>query len=234
MADNFEKVAQAVYRKWKKAGHFMGQEHPDEEQMACFLENKLNQAERSRIQEHLLGCSLCAEYLTTQIRIEKHVSQDVPPALLEKVKRMLESNSSENILEVFLKLKDKFLELVQTNGDVLLGQELIPAPILRSRQINEFKEEVSILKDMQLIRVLARMEYKNTKTFKLIITVKDKQSQKLCQDLRVILIKDGLELESYISESGSSVFDDVPAGSYTVELTQEAEIIAIIDLKVKA
>ena len=116
---------------------------------------------------------------------------------------------------------------------MLVGQELVPAPILRSRRINEFKEEVSILKDLQQIRVTAKIQNKNTKSFNLTITVRDKLSQKIHKDLRITLIKDGIELESYMIDSGSSFFENILPGEYLVEVSRLEQKIAVIDLKVK-
>ena len=236
MTNQFEHVAKIIYQEWKTANnHFTGQDHPDAESLACFLEDKLAQADRDLIQGHLLKCDICAEYLSTQLKIQPHLSLDVPTLLLEKIKKLVGQEAGENLLEIFLKLKEKALEIIQTTGDVLLGQELVPAPVLRSRKINEFKEEVSILKDLQQIRVLAKIQNKSTKSFNLTITVKDKQSQKIHKNLRVTLIKDGIELESYITNSaGSSFFENILPGDYIVEVSRQGQREAVIDLKIKA
>jgi hypothetical protein len=234
MLSYFEKITRIIYREWKGAGRLVNNEHPDEEDLACFLEDKLAQADKDLIQGHLLKCDMCAEYLSAQLKIEPHLSKDVPAPLIEKVRRLVGSAVKEGIFEIFLRLKEKAMEIIQTSGDVLVGQELIPAPVLRSRQIKEFKEEVTILKDLQGVRVLAKVESKSGKVFNLAITIKDKQDRKVSKDLRITLIKDEVELESYISDSGSSVFENILPGNYRVEVTQEAQMVAVIDLKVKA
>jgi hypothetical protein len=245
MFSNFEKIARFIYRQRKSSLKMSSQEHPDEESLACFAEGKLGSPEMELIQKHLLNCDLCAEYLSTQLKIEAHLSKEVPLALLDKVKRIISSDLGGNLFEIFIKLKGKALEIIQTSGDVLVGQELIPAPVLRSRQINEFKEEVSILKDLREIRVMAKIQNKSTKSFDLTITVKDKwprghglasngQSHKADKNLRVTLLKDKLELESYIADAGSSLFENISPGDYTVEITQEDRKVAVVDLKVKA
>jgi len=147
---------------------------------------------------------------------------------------MIDSDVKENILEIFLMLKEKTLEIIQTSGDVLLGQELIPAPVLRSRQINEFKEEVSILKDLKESRVLAKVENKGNRIFNLAVTIKDKQGRQIDKTLRMTLIKDGIELESYVSDTGSILFENILPGNYKVEVSQGARVLAVINLKVKA
>ncbi|MFH1190827.1 MAG: hypothetical protein V1670_01345 [Candidatus Omnitrophota bacterium] len=235
MLNNFEKITRIIYGERKAALSFTGQDHPGAESLACFLEDKLSLPDKELIQKHLLSCDLCAEYLSAQLKIQPHLSLDVPARLLEKVEKLVGRQIGENLLEIFIKLKEKALEIIQTTGDVLLGQELVPAPVLRSRKINEFKEEVTILKDLQRIRVIAKIQNKSTQGFNLTITVKDKQSQKINKNIRVTLIRGGVELESYIIDSaGSSFFENILPGDYVVEVSREDQKEAVIDLKVKA
>ena len=230
----FEKIVRAIYRERKAAASFTGQEHPNEESMACFLEDKLSASDKERIQKHMLSCDLCAEYLSVQLKIQPHLSLDVPVPLLEKVKNLVGQSAVENLLEIFLKLKDKALEIIQTTGDVLVGQELVPAPVLRSRKINEFKEEVNILKDLQQIRIEVKIQNKDAKSFNLTITIKDKQGQLIQKNLRITLLKEGLEIESYTTDSGSSYFENILPGNYAVEIKRDEKREAVINLKVKA
>ena len=234
MVDYFEQIAKVIYREWKAAHCFSGKEHPDEESLVCFLEGKLPLPEKSLIQRHLLGCDVCAEYLSTQLRIQPHLSLDIPEPLLVKIKKLVVQDSRENLLEIFVQLKEKALEIIQTSGDILFGQELVPAPVLRARKISEFKEEISILKDLQQIRVLAKLQNKSAKSFNLTITVTNKHSQRIDKNLRIALIKDGLELESYTNDSGSSFFENILPGNYTVEVSRQGQKEAVINLKVKA
>ncbi len=234
MLNYFEKIARIIYKERKDIIRYTGNDHPDEESLACLLEDKLSRSEKDTIQKHLLICDSCAQNLSTQLKIQPHLSMEVPVPLLEKIKALVIQQTKENLFEIFLKLKDKALEIIQTTGDVLVGQELIPAPVLRSRKISEFKEEVNILKDLAQIRVLVKIENKNTASFNLTITVKDKQTRKVKNNLRVTLLKDEIELESYIAESGNSVFENIAPGNYSVQINQEDQIIALINLEVKA
>ncbi len=235
MDNNLEKITKIIYRQWKSGQSFKGKKHPSEEDLVCFLEGKFSVQDKEAVQKHLLSCDICAEYLSIQLKIQPHLTLDVPGQLLEKVKKLLGQDPVENLLEIFLKLKDKAMEIIQTTGDVLVGQELVPAPVLRSRKIDEFKEEVSILKDLRQIRILAKIQNKDTKSFNLTITVKDKQSQKVGKNLRITLVKDGIELESYITDSaGSSFFENILPGNYSVEVSREDQKEAVIDLQVKA
>jgi len=235
MVNYLEKITKIIYREWKRGRSFKARVHPSEEDLVCFLEGKFSVQDKEAAQEHLLNCDVCAEYLSTQFKIQPHLSLDVPMQLLEKVKKLLGQETGGNLLEIFLKLKEKAMEIIQTTGDVLVGQELVPAPVLRSRKIDKFKEEVSILKDLQQIRILAKIQNKEAKSFNLTITVKDKQSQKVGKNLRITLMRDGIELESYITDSaGSSFFENVLPGNYSVEVSRGDQKEALIDLKVQA
>jgi hypothetical protein len=75
------------------------------------------------------------------------LSKDVPVYLLERVRRLVLGGM--DILEILLNLKERAWEIIQAGGDVLVGQELVPAPVLRSRQIDNFKDSLSIIKDLR-------------------------------------------------------------------------------------
>ena len=233
MGNHLEQITKIIYREHKQDRQFSGQIHPPEEDLVGLLENTLKPKERRLLQKHLLECDLCAECLAAQLKIQPHLSLELPASLLEKVKKMVQEGARENLLEVFLQLKEKALQIIHTTGDVLFGQELVPAPVLRSRNIHEFKEEISILKDLQQVRVMAKIQSKTARSFNLSITVTDKESQKAGKGLRVALIKDSIELESYVNESGSSFFEDIQPGEYLVEINRHEERVAVIDLKVK-
>jgi hypothetical protein len=48
------------------------------------------------------------------------------------------------------------------------------------------------------------------------------------------LIKEGLELESYISDSGRVVFENVLIGRYTVEISSPSKNMAAILLDIRS
>ena len=54
---------------------------------------------------------------------------DVPEHLFECAKEIFAKGSLWPPLDIALRLKDAFLEVVGISGDVLLGNELIPAPV---------------------------------------------------------------------------------------------------------
>lgn len=234
MQDKLEGLARFAYNRWKLGLPEPGHAHPDEEMISCFLEGRLDQSEVLGIKEHLISCRDCAEALAMNIKIKGLKEEDLPPGLVNAVKNMLLRQGSALILEIALRIKDKFFEIINTTGDVLVGQEFLPAPVVRSRSIKGFKDEVVILKDFKDIRVEVKVESKGANVFNLAILIKDKQTQKPIKDLRITLIKDDLELESYLSALGSVSFEHVALGKYRLDISSPKENLAsvLVDINI--
>ena len=232
MEDKFERLIKMIYKKCK-AGWGKGQAHPDEEALACFLEGRLSEDENERIRAHLVSCDSCAEAVALNLEIKPAEMKEVPLELMGRVKGLFDSQSETAPLEIALRLKEKLLEILNTTGDILVGRELVPAPVLRTRSIKNFKDEVTILKDFKDIRVEVRIENKGAGAFNLIVTAKQKLDLKIIKDLRVTLLKDDLELESYLTGSGSVTFEHVLLGRYKVEISTLENKLASVLLDIK-
>jgi len=233
MQDRLEKLIKLVYRGWKSEHTDKDKEHPDEEILVCFIEGRLTVEESEIIKEHLITCDNCAEALALNLSTGITQTKEVPEELLNRLKDLLSLQCEPSILEIVLKLKEKTLEMINSTGDVLVGLELVPAPILRSRSIKDFKDEITILKDFQDIRVEVKIENRGAGAFNLNILVRQKQTQKTIKDLRVTLIKDNLELESYLTDSGTVIFEHVLLGKYSVEISTIDKKVASILLDIK-
>jgi len=93
--------------------------------------------------------------------------------------------------------------------------------------------KVTILKDFLDTRVEVKIENKGGKEFGLFVFVRDKQTQQIIKDLRVTLLKDDLELESYLSRCDKVIFEHVLAGKYVVEISNTSGKIASILLDIR-
>ncbi len=233
MPNQLEKLIKVAYKKWKSEHLKADSAHPDEETWACFLEGRLPQEENERIKTHLISCDSCAEVFVMQVRLRPQPVKGLPKELLERVKNLVVSEDKLSVVEIAIMLKEKALEILGTTGDVLVGQEFVPAPVLRSRQIKEFKDEITILKDFKDIRVEVKIENKQAQAFDLIVFVKDKQTHRVIKDLRVTLLKDDLELESYLTTCDKVIFEHALAGKYIVEISNIENKIASILLDIR-
>jgi len=228
-----ESLLKLVYKKWKKTQAQTLDKHPDEETLVCFLENRLSKEESQKIKKHLIICPVCIEAFILQLKLKPTEEKEVPPELVDVIKNLVRQKEKLDFLEIVLQVKERILELLSTTADVLVGQELVPAPILRSRQIKEFKDQINILKDFKDIRVEAKIENKMAKAFNLTIVVKEKPSLKVIKDLRISLLKDDVELESYVAEEGKVTFENILLGKYTVEIANLENKLASILLEIK-
>ncbi|MFH1640879.1 MAG: hypothetical protein ABIA66_02820, partial [Candidatus Omnitrophota bacterium] len=90
-----------------------------------------------------------------------------------------------------------------------------------------------ILKDFQNIRVEVKIENKDERAFNLAIAVREKQTTRIIKDLRITLLKNGVELESYLTHSGSVAFENISVGEYTVEISDIEKKVASVLLDIK-
>jgi len=233
MSQDFEKLINIVFEKWKAKLPPAQGRHPDEEDFAAFVANLLPPKETARLKNHVLSCSRCSEILAASIKLRVVEEIEPPDKLLKASQGLINKEIAGRCLEIFLQVKDKLLEILNTTGDVLVGQELIPAAVLRSRKIRDFQDEITILKDFGNIRVEAKIETKESGNFNLQVIIKEKQTQETIKDLRISLIKGDVELESYLADSGKVVFEHVLLGKYTVEITSPKDKMAEISIDIK-
>lgn len=233
MRDKFEEIIGMVYKRWKASRSQPSGGHPDEETIACFLEGKLSAEENKRLKEHLLTCQSCQELVVIGGKIQDTLNQQPPQGLVDYAKNLLGEIEKGLVLEIWLRLKEMALEIIKTTGDVLVGQELVPAPLLRSRRISEFKDEVTVLKDFKDIRLEVKIENKGGGIFNVIILAQEKQPKRTIKNLRITLIRDSQELESYLADSGKVIFEHILLGKYTIEIFNLEEKVASVALDIK-
>jgi hypothetical protein len=232
MRAKLEKLIKHAYKEWS-ADQVNSQEHPDEETFACFLDGRLDPQESQQVKLHLINCDSCCENIAVQLNLKPIEDRQIPSEILEKIKGLVKHQEKCLVMEIFLKIKENAMELINTTGDVLVDMELVPAPVLRSRSIKDFKEEVTILKDFNDVRVEVKIESRKTKDFNVLIVVKKRETQGLLKDLRVTLLKDDVELESYLTDSGLVTFEHISLGKYSVEISSSDNKLAVVLLDVK-
>lgn len=233
MPKDLEQIISSVYKSWKKR-HLSAQDsHPGDEAIISFLEGKLPLQEAQEVKLHLTRCEDCAEAVALNLTSQEGPDNNIPRELVNFAKDKMGVHDVLP-LEIILKLKDRAFEVISATGEILLGQEMVPAAVLRGRNISEFKDEVIILKDFEDIRVKVKIENKSGKYFNLNIQAKSKQGKEVIRDLRVALFKEDVELESYLDDSGIVVFEHIPLGKYKVELADLEGNLASVILDMRA
>ncbi|MDD5247242.1 MAG: hypothetical protein PHS09_07615, partial [Candidatus Omnitrophica bacterium] len=131
MREGFNHLVKAVYHKWKLDQGLVREKHPNEEELACFGLGVLADDLALKIKTHLLFCPECMEAFLFYLSLRKTEEREVPAHLLELLNAVGKPGQKSYVLEIIIQVREKLLELVNTTGDVLVGLELIPAPVLR-------------------------------------------------------------------------------------------------------
>ncbi len=228
MENDFEGILKRLLRE--KPAAQPGPDHPGEEELAGLRGNTLAAAEKEAVIAHLLACARCAERFALALESES-LAAPVPRDLLRKALRTLKPQDSLGILEIVLEIKGRMMELVRSSGDVVFGQELIPAPVLRARRLSDFTDEVVILRDFERVRVEVKVENKGGRFCAMAVQVSDKRSGSLLKDVRVSLLREETELESYAGQAGRVVFEHVDFGTYRLVVTALGEAVAAVRIE---
>jgi len=146
MQTKMESLVKKVYKEWKAQQKTEAQ-HPDEQALACFLQGSLPSRQRERLKAHVISCERCAHILVTSLEVADDELRSVPVGLVTWAKAVIAAQQQESLVEICLRFKDKAWEIIKVNGDILMGGELLPQPVLRSRDIKELKDEVVVVKD---------------------------------------------------------------------------------------
>ena len=205
---------------------------PKEEDLACFCEGRLSRRESRKIQEHLISCPRCAEAAAIFSK-DFGDEKDAPEVLITKAKGLIKDALPPEIFEVIIALKEEALEVLKTGGDIIIDNEIIPLPVLRSRQISKFPQEIKLIKEFQDSRVTLEIMRKENKRLRISLRLEDKTFRRPLRGLRIALFKKSKELESYEATTGQAVFDSVLAGEYGIRIFCENEVIGDIRLEIK-
>ena len=227
-----EEVIKMIERLYRKNHNQANLPCPDEEALVCFAEGRFSKEESRKMQEHVVSCQRCAEVVSLFCR-KTEERREVPEFLLEKAKGLVEEKNLLHIFRVVLALKEKALQILETSGDVVLENEIIPLPVLRSRQISEFPEEIKLIKEFKDIKITLHIQKKNKDDIRINLNLADKASLQPLGDLRLALLKGNQELESYTAVSGNVVFDKISFGRYAIEILRKDNKLGIINLEIQ-
>jgi len=228
-----EKIIKQIYGKYKTDKLEEPLKHIEEEGLVCFAQGKLSKQESLQIKEHLINCKTCADKVSIFLNLNDSAIINAQEKVIEGLEGLVLA-AKKNVLEIFIKAKNDLLELISTNGNILIGQELVSEPLLRSRKINDLKNEIEVLEDFDNSRVQVKISNKGSQNFNLNIVTSKRNEPGFEKNLRFTLLKDGIEIESYVSDSGEAFFDQLLTGKYEIQLSNSKTKLASIILDLSA
>jgi Putative zinc-finger len=198
---------------------------PPDEVLADYLENRLLEKERSRVEEHLSVCSRCLEGLVVAkglVGVDKGTEPDlVPPAVTEAAVRLVQTEASS----CSPPLPDRIRETAKNLVDGV--SSLLPLDTWRSWGLQPIRgpKRISVKDFVRLRRAFqdvdAEIEIERTGEHKAQIRVRVLEADKLKHPVRVTLKQGDREVASSLAEHGSVLFEDTPFGHYSLALTSD-------------
>jgi len=216
--EKIERIIKMAYGFFKQRNYQDGLICPNEEELALFLEAKLSPDESKKIKEHILKCKKCSEVVSL-FELKQEL---LPPSyLMEKAKSLVEDKNDIPLwLEAVIMLKENAFSVIKSSADILLGNEILPLPILRTRKIEEIHQPVSLIKDIKNIRIRIEISRLEMMKIKMVIFIQDKTTLQPLTGMRLSLFKEGVELESHFLKEGKVIFDELKPASYEIEVSQ--------------
>lgn len=208
---------------------------PNEEMVACYIDGLLSSKEKDTLDQHLLSCPSCKEIFSIQGEVAKIQKEEgvgfVPDYVTKEAQQLVHEKYGVKILKLVASFSDKVFEAIQTTGEVISGHQLQPNFALRDSSGTKQIKTFSVRKIFNNIRVDLEITRESGDSNTIIVRVMDNQTEIPNNDLRVTLIQSEIELESYITQNGKAIFENVKSGQYIFEISQVDSIVGAITVE---
>ncbi len=230
MREKGEEIIAMAYKNWKKnIAKIQKTACPDEETLSAFKDGLLKGKGKDKILWHLLQCESCAENVVLDAAIQQ-TEKEVPAHLVQAAKDLVFARDRGDFAEIILGVREKFLQIIRTTMD----KYVIPEPaLMRSHSVQKRGDEVSLIKYFQNKKVALRITKTDQDKVRVDVTVTEKKKEKPSLNIRVSLLKDNQEIESYITKQGKAAFSHLSCGRYYLEISAPHRKIGRIFLELK-
>ena len=242
---NIDEIIKEVYRTIKnnqteeKMGNCLS-----EEDIVCFLDDVLDEDDKNRILSHIVSCKECAVSLKHHYRISKEVNSEelleVPQGVLVEAKELVKFPEKRNVFDIVLEIGEGIIEVINTTGEII-RQGLTPDPgvtlsliPLRSADRRKEQKEVKVSKELNGYVVDVEIEKQKAETANIVVRLANKESKKGASGIRVSLVRDEREVESFLTDHGKVKFEEVNVNNYQVQLLKEDKMIGVVNISISA
>ena len=158
----------------------------------------------------------------------------VPDYLVESAKDLLAERRGVKFLDIAVTVVGEFVQGLKTTGDILsgVGQDLQYAGAMRSDK-DEKVSRIAVRKVIEDVCVEVDISRASGELSNVVLKVTDNVRKTPRIDLRVTLIRDDIELESYVTEGGTRSFENVHPGKYVLQISDMKRILGIVSLEIK-
>ncbi len=191
---------------------------PDEETLIDFLENRLTDRQRARIENHLTDCSDCRDQVGTWVELVQgdllSTAAPVPPAVTRKAVNAVAQLVPESIPR---RLLDRTRRWV-TQGMAVIEQWTISgaAQPVALRGENATVSEHIVRRRKTFDGLDLSIEIEKCGDNQALIRVVGAEERPLAASIRVVLCKAQREVASMLLDDPPVVFEEIPFGSYAL------------------
>lgn len=191
---------------------------PDEETLIDFLEDRLSDRQRARIESHLAGCFECRDQVATWIALDRgdalSDAEPVPHAVTRKAIDAVAGLATESLTtKLFERTRRLVAQGKAATEQLVIGQGPQPVPV-RGDQAGVPDQVIQLRKtfgDLDL-----RIEIEKEGANQALIRVVHKEAQPRVGPIRVVLCKAQREVASMLLDDTPVVFEEIPFGIYAL------------------
>ena len=199
---------------------------PDEEQLLDYIEGRLPEEDRLKMEEHLSDCHTCLDALvvtTSMVRDEGRIELDpVPAEVTESAVQLVTSQCTKSCGVLMEKVERSIKNTFSKISDSLqLGPWAgwQPVPIRGSKKVTS---DDLVCLSVPFKDINTEIEIEKTGSNKAQIRVKLHEASKHKEGIRVTLKAGEREIASCLSDDGGCVlFEDIPFGHYSISLAKD-------------
>jgi hypothetical protein len=210
---------------------------PDEETLACYLDNLLSGTEKENVEEHFIECDKCLQLVIFLHKLKNEIKEEglikTPQEVIKKAKDLVLERPLKDLVEVVLSFGKDTINVLKDTGAMFTPLEKIPVKVRNSQNEKE-KGLVYLRKTFNNLQVEIKIERLNENNFFDIeaLTLDSKKGVPI-DDVRLNLIFNKREITSYLTANGSASFKNLCFGKYALVIIREKNVIGKIKLQLE-
>ncbi|OGW79638.1 MAG: hypothetical protein A3G33_07555 [Omnitrophica bacterium RIFCSPLOWO2_12_FULL_44_17] len=233
---DIEKLLKTIYKQSRKDSKPQGACLTDQD-IACFLDDRLSRKQRKLICAHVVSCATCADQFKDHLLIAEDVNSspllEVPQELEDMAKALVSSKVKPNILDIILNFTQDAIQLVKTTGDVL--KTAVPIPVLRTNgKAEAMPNQIKIAKAFKNLALEVQVEKRRHDLADISVSISEEGKRKKPAGFRISLFRGEREICSKLADKGKIKFEEVKIGQYKIVISKEGIVSSIVYVTVNS
>jgi hypothetical protein len=236
--DELDKKIKSLWSKVRSNPVNKCEECPEVQTLLYFIDGILKEADRERVEKHLLECSHCTDLVILNNKV-KHdeVNAVLPQApeswVLNAMNLVSEKDDAAGLFDIALKFAKETIEILTNPANLPVSMGAAPVPVRGENEIL-YTDHVVLSKTFNTIKSDCEIERIDDDNLNIRVFMKNLESGEPAQGLRVNLFNPDQEIASFTVEHGEVCFSDVSFGKYVIRIMKQGSEIGQISLNLKS